>query len=116
MIKLSELGKDTKVMDDECVYTVEEVRNNLRYFKDTKDTKLYTTTEYHANIDAEDMLESAIESEYEQQMYEGWYEGILDDITDEDIEKIQAILDDIFSRNKENNIAYYQGQEIDIFN
>lgn len=48
-------------------------------------------------------------------MYEEWDENIRTDITEEDKEKIQAILDDIFSRNKEKNIAYYQGQEIDIF-
>lgn len=113
MIKLSELDKDTKVMYGESVYTVEEVRNDLGYFTNNEDRKLYTTREYHANIDARKMLETAIQNEYDN-MYEDWFECIIGDIKDEDIEKIQAILDDIFSRNKGQNIAYYEDEEIEI--
>lgn len=114
MIKLSKLENDAIVIDENsCIYTVGEVKNDLKYFRD-KNKKIYTTTKYHANIDARAMLESAIDSEYEYQMYEDWDESILEDITDEDIEKVQVILDDIFSRNKEQNIAYYQDEEIEI--
>lgn len=111
MIKLSELQNDVKVMDENSnVYDVEDVKEDLQYFKDKN---IYTTTEYQANINAKEMLGSAIEDEY-QNMYEDWDERISDDITDEDIEKIQAILDDIFSRNKTQNIAYYQDKEIEV--
>lgn len=114
MIKLSELDKDTKIMYGESIYTVEEVSNDLQYFTDDEDKKLYTTTKYHANIDARDMLETAIENEYCDNMYEDWDECILADITEGDIEKLQTILDDIFSRNKEQNTAYFEDEEIEI--
>ncbi|MDW5300734.1 MAG: GTP-binding protein [Sedimentibacter sp.] len=114
MIKLSELQDDVKVMDkSESVYDVKDVKNDLQYFKDTN-KKFYTTTEYHAHIDAKDMLESAIDYEYENKMYEDWDEHILSDITDEDVKKIQAVLDNIFNRNKSQNIAYYQDEEIEV--
>ena len=113
MVKLSELKDDAIIIDEnESVYDVQEVKGDLRYFKD-EGKKLYTTTEYHAHIDARDMLESAIESE-DDNMYEDWEERILDDITDDDIEKIQVILDDILNRNKGQNTAYYQGEEIEV--
>ena len=111
MVKLSELKDDAMVIDKNLsVYDVEEVKGDLRYFKD-EGKKLYTTTEYHAHIDARDMLESAIESEYDN-MYDGWDENISHDITDNDIRKLQVILDDILSRSE--NIAYYQDEEIEV--
>jgi len=113
MIKLSELKDDVKVMDENLnVYDIEEVRNDLRYFKD-KSKKLYTITQYHAQINARDMLESAIENEY-QNMYEDWDENILGDITDEDVGRIQAVITTILLRSKDQNIAYYQDEEIKI--
>jgi hypothetical protein len=116
MIKLSELENEVIVIDENlCIYTVGEVKNDLKYFRD-KNKKLYTTTKYHASIDALDMLEMAVENEYCNNMYEDWDDYILKDITNEDIEKIQIILDDILSRNKEQNTAYYEDEEIDIFN
>lgn len=118
MVKLSKMDKDEKVMFGESIYTVEEVINDLSYFTSDEDRKLYTTTKYHASIDAASMLDSAIDSEYEYQMYEDWDESVKQDITDSDIEKIQVILDEIFSRNKSQNITYYENEEIeiDIFN
>ena len=114
MVKLSELKDDVKVIDgNSSVYDVEEIKIDLKWWKN-KAVKLYTTTEYHANIDARDMLESAIESEYSNDMYDDWDESILRDITDEDVKKIQDVLDEIFSRNKSQNIAYCQGEEIEI--
>lgn len=113
MIKLSELKDDAIVIDENLsVYAVEEVKNDLQYFKD-KNKKLYTTTEYHAGIDARDMVESAIEREYDN-MYEDWDEKILDDITDEDVQRIQDVLDEILNRNKQQNISYFQDKEIEI--
>lgn len=113
MVKLSELKDDEKIIDESGnVYDVEEVKGDLRYFKD-EGKKLYTTIEYHAHIDAKDMLESAIESEYDN-MYEDWEERILDDITDDDIKKIQVVIDDVLNRNKGQNTAYYQDKEIEV--
>lgn len=113
MIKLSELKDDVNVIDENLsIYTLEEVKNDLLYFKGKK---IHTTTEYRAGIDARDMLESAIESEYDN-MYEDWNEHVLDDVTEEDIIKVQTILDDILSRSEDQNIAYYQNEEIDVCN
>lgn len=47
-------------------------------------------------------------------MYEDWNERILDDVTDEDIAKLQAVLDDILNRAQEQNTAYYQDKEVDM--
>lgn len=112
MIKLSELENNSKVIDENLnVYEVEDIKNDLKYFKD-KEKKLFTTREYHANIDAGDMLNNAIEELYENEMYKDWNEAIKADITEEDIEKIQKVLDDIFSRAEEQNISYYQDKEV----
>lgn len=115
MVKLSELDKDTKVIYGETVYSVEDVRNDLAYFTEDEERKLYTTTEYHAHIDAAALIDTAIEDENcSGNMYEDWDEKIKFDITDEDIQKIQAILDDILSRDTEQNTTYYEGKEIEI--
>ncbi len=116
MIKLSELKNEDKIIDENSnIYTVEEVKNDLRYFTD-REKKLYTTTEYHASIDARTVLENSFESEYENNMYEDWIDSILGDITDEDVEKVQIVIDGILSRNKSQNIAYYEGERIVIDN
>lgn len=111
MIKLSDLKDDVKIIDENYnVYTVEDVKNDLSYFKRKK---IYTTIEYQASIDALDMIKSAIESEYDN-MYEGWNENILNDIEEEDILKMQAIFNDILNRNKDQNVCYDQGKKIEI--
>ncbi len=113
MIKLSELKDEAIIIDENStIYTVEEVKNDLQYFKD-KSKKLYTTTEYHASIDAKSMLEVAIEYEYDN-MYEDWDERILNDITDEDIGRIQAVITTILLRSEDQNIAYYEDEEVEI--
>lgn len=109
MIKLSELKDDVILMDEnQNIYEAKEVKNDTSI-----DGKLYTTMEYQAGIDARRMLENAIENECDN-MYEDWEECILDDVTDGDIEKLQAVLDDIFNRAQEQNIAYYQDEEVDM--
>ena len=114
MIKLSELDKDAKVTYGERVYTVEEVRNDLGYFTDDEEINLYTVTEHHASIDAASLIDEAFDSVYESGMYEDWDERIKQDIKEEDIQKIQAVFDEILSRNKEQNIAYYEDEKIEI--
>ena len=116
MIKLSELKNDAKIIDENnCIYTVEDVKNDLLYFKD-KEKKLYTTTEYHASVDARSVIEETFEQVYCNGMYEDWDEHIMDDITNEDIQKIQAVFDEILNRNKEQNIAYYQDEKVEVEN
>lgn len=115
MVKLSELEDDAKIIDENgTIYDVADIKWDLKHFENVFEEKIYTTTEYQASIDARDMLESAIESEYENSMYEDWNEHILSDITDEDIEKIQAVLDDILSRARGQNTSYFQGEEIEV--
>lgn len=114
MIKLSELKDDVIVVDENNrIYTVEEVRNDLKYFRD-ESKELYTTTEYHASVDAKSVIEETFEQVYCNGMYEDWDERIMDDITDEDVEKIQAVFDEILSRNEEQNITYYQNEEVEV--
>lgn len=111
MIKLSELKDEIVLMDENSrCYTVKEAKNDLSI-----NGNFYVTTEYQASVDARDVLETAIENEYGN-MYEDWNELVLDDITDEDVERIQAVLDDIFNRNKEQNTAYYQDEKVDMDN
>lgn len=112
MIKLSELDKDVNVMYCERIYTVEEVKNDLRYFTDDEEINLYTVTEYHASIDSASLIDEALDSVYESGMYEDWNEMIKQDVTEEDVQKVQAIFDDIFSRSTDQNITYYEDKKI----
>lgn len=113
MIKLSGLENNTKIITENfSIYTAGEVKNDLQYFKDER---LYTAIEYQAGIDARDMLENAIENECDN-MYEDWNESNFQDIAEKDIQKLQVVLDEILNRNKDGNIAYYLGEEIDRFN
>jgi hypothetical protein len=114
MVKLSELDKDVKVSYNERIYTVEEVMNDLRYFTDDEDINLYTTTEHKASIDAASFIDAVFDSVYENGMYEDWDERIKQDIKEEDVKKIQAVFDEILSRNEEQNISYYECEKIEI--
>ena len=110
IVKLSELKDDEIIMNDmKQTYTVKEVRNDPSICNN----KLYTTREYEAHIDARSMLESALESEWGN-MYEDWYERVLDDITSDDVDKIQEIIDNMLSRNEEQNTSYWQMYKIDV--
>ena len=114
MIKLSELKDDVIVIDENNqVYTVGEVKNDLKYFKD-EEKKLYTTTEYQASVDAASMIDEALDSVYENEMYEDWDQLIKNDITEEDVKKVQAVFDEILSRGGDQNIAYYQDEEVEV--
>ncbi len=114
MIKLSELKNDAKIIDENnCIYTVEDVKNDLLYFKD-KEKKLYTTTEYQASVDAASVIEETFDCVYENGMYDDWDEIIKNDVTEEDVAKIQAVFDEILSRGGDRNITYYQNEEVEV--
>lgn len=114
-IKLSELDKGTKVIDENYnVYTVEDVLTDLKYFKD-KEKSIYTTTEYRLKIDAMAVLENTFTDEYEKgDMYEGWLDYICNDITGEDVQEVQSVIDSILSRSPDTNVAYYRGTRVRI--
>lgn len=114
MMKLSKLKDEQKVIDENSnIYTVEEVKEDLKYFKD-KEKRLYTTTEYHASVDAASFIDAVFDCIYENGMYEDWDQKIKEDVTEDDVKKIQLVFDEILSRNKSQNIAYYQDASIEV--
>lgn len=116
MIKLSELRGSEIVIDENLiVYEVSDaryyIRENLGQFK-----KLYTTIQEKASFDAKTIIDNAIDDVYQDQMYEDWDDSIKMDVTEDDIARIQAILDEIIERGGDQNIAYFKSREIDIYN
>ncbi|UZP01915.1 hypothetical protein JW813_09200 [Clostridium botulinum] len=112
-VKLSELGKDTIVLVDgnSQINTVFDI---LEDFEGFKNKKIYTTKEYKANFDAENIINNAIENEYNNGMYEDWDDSIKAYVTEEDIKDLQKIFDRILARNPSSNIAYESDKLIDI--
>lgn len=108
-VKLSELNDDVMLLVGE-----DNVMSKDDFVKEIQEhigEKVYTTIEYKANIDAEDMLDSAIECE-SQNMYEDWDYEIWREINEVDIQQLQRILDKILSRSK--NISYIADKKVEI--
>ncbi|WP_195264516.1 GTP-binding protein [Clostridium sp. 1001275B_160808_H3] len=110
-IKLSELKDNEILLIEDDYNSIMSKEDYLEDLEDYKEYEVYTTTEYKANIDAKDMLDSALECEADN-MYEDWYQDIWDDVTEEDIKELQIILDKILSRSK--NIAYTAREKVEI--
>ena len=112
--KLSELRDEEILLMGETVTTKADILEDLDYIKKNNKHKneLYTTTVYHAKVDASDMLDTALEYEH-QNMYEDWYEGIWNDVTEEDVTEIQVILDRILARNKSRNTSYVADKKVE---
>jgi uncharacterized membrane protein len=110
-IKLSELKNNEILLIEDDYNSIMSKEDYLEDLENYKEYEVYTTTEYKANIDAKDMLDSALECEF-QNMYEDWYQDIWDDVTEEDIKELQIILDKILSRSK--NIAYMAREKVEI--
>lgn len=109
-IKLSKLKNDDMLLVGECdVMSKEDFINEIQ---EHEGKEVYTTTQHKANVDARDMLESALECEANDNMYDDWLNDVLYDIRDSDIEKLQAIVDDILSRSA--NISYQADKEVEI--
>ena len=110
-VKLSTLSKGTIVLVDgyENISTVEDILDDLESYR-TK--QIYTTTEYHANLDVKSVLDDAIDYECENNMYEDWDESIRGYITKEDISDLQKVLDRILARGS--NVAYNSDKLIEI--
>jgi membrane carboxypeptidase/penicillin-binding protein len=122
MNKLSEL-KDGELLlvctssnYDGKVMSKADLLNDLEYYKEKykNDEKfeIYTTTEYHAQLNAQDVLDNALENEY-QDMYEDWYEIIWNDVETRDIRDIQVVLDRILARNSERNTVYNLDKKVE---
>ena len=110
-VKLSTLSKDTIVIVDgyDSINTVSDILEDLEYYR-TKE--IYTTTEYHANLNAKNILDDAIDYECENNMYEDWDEHIRGYIKEEDIADLQKVYDRILARGL--NIAYNSDKLIEI--
>ena len=110
-VKLSTLSKDTIVLVNgyENTNTVEDILEDLEYYRAKQ---IYTTTEYHANLNAKNILDDAIDYECENNMYEDWDEYIRSYIKEEDIADLQKVFDRILARGS--NIAYNSDKLIEI--
>ncbi len=110
-IKLSELQLDRKIMNEDTleILTVEDVLNDLEYYKSKK---LYTAEPYYASFDADSILDHIIENEADN-MYEDWDNSIKVDITTEDVAELQAVLNKILARSPSSNISYSCSLEIE---
>lgn len=108
--KLSELKDEDMLIVDGYVMSKEDFLNDFEFYKNKAD-RVYTTTQYKAHIDANDMLEDAFEKEYDNNMYEGWFDNIVSDVTEEDIKELQDIVDRILARNESTNICYIEEDE-----
>lgn len=109
--KLSELkDEDMLIVNGYDVVSKEDFLNDLEFYKN-KAERVYTTTQYKANVNAEYMLEDAFEREYNN-MYEGWFDNIVSDITEDDIKELQEIVDRILTRNESTNICYIEDEKV----
>ena len=108
--KLSELKDEDMLLVDGCVVPKEDFIRDFKYYKSRID-RVYTTTQYKANVNAKYMLEDAFEREYNN-MYEDWFDNILNDVTEEDIKELQEIVDRILRRNESTNICYIEDEKV----
>ncbi len=109
--KLSELKDEDMLLVDGYVVPKKDLIRDFEYYKSRVD-RVYTTTQYKANINAKDMLDDAFEREYENNMYEGWFDNIVSDITEDDIRDLQKIIDRILTRNESTNICYIEDEKV----
>src|SRR5699024_4129022 len=116
-IKLSELADDVCVAleDSFRVYTVEELKQEISEFSEPhyKKGNWYIVEKRQWEPDAHRMLERYIEMEAED-LYEDWEERVWGDIQEEDIRKIQNILDNIFGNNVTEYWEYKFSKRVDI--
>lgn len=108
-IKLSELKNDDMLLVGENFVISKE--DFVKELTEHTGEKVYTTTEYKANINAKNMLECAIDCEASN-MYEDWEYDIWDDISEQDITELQNIVDKIL--NSSRSICYIADKEVEI--
>lgn len=110
-VKLSTLSSDQNLMvsGEEDVISVSEILENLDNYKDKE---IYTAESHRAGIDAIEVMDNIIENIHCNGMYDGWDELIIKDITNEDVEKLQTLFDDILSRRPGQNTSYTEDKLI----
>lgn len=117
MINLSDLQSDERILceNDNTIMYVDDLRRELEMSPTDLYGKYFTTTNDVLKFDAKQMIEDYIRS-YEESGdgYEDMTEMCISDINNEDIEKIQKILDKI-SNSTESFVTYYKGNEINIY-
>lgn len=115
MSKLSELKDDEVLLiNDELALTKKEFLEDFPTQEDREGCEVYTTVEYHAYLNARDILNKAIEDEACDKMYDEWMDKIHNDITEDDVKEFQDILDRILLRNVKQNISYQADKEVEI--
>lgn len=117
MIKLSDLQSYEMIIcenNNTAIY-VDDLRKNLEKFPNDSYGKCFTTTSKVLKFDAREIIEEYIRS-YEESGdgYLDMTERCMDDIDDEDINKIQEILDKI-SLSTESFVTYIPDEEINIW-
>lgn len=122
VIKLSELTNREQVLLLETPFTcspvtVGEVLDELEFYRrkivddyTSLRYKLFTSTEYQADIRALGMIMDAVEREYECYMHEDWDDDVRCCITDEDLKQAQAIIDRIL--DKAGRLTYIEDKEV----
>lgn len=117
MIKLSDLQSYERIIDQDngTIKYVEELKKELKKYPNDKYGKYYTTFSNTLKFNAKDMIEEFIQS-YEESGdgYEDMTERCMVDISDEDIKKVQDILDKI-SLSTESFVTYTPDDEINIW-
>jgi hypothetical protein len=77
MSKLSELKDDEVLLvNNELVLTKKEFLEDFPTQEDREGCGVYTTTKYHAYLNARDILNKAIEDEACDKMYDEWMDKI----------------------------------------
>lgn len=106
-VKLSSLNNDDMLLVGENLVMSKE--DYIKEMHEHKGEEVYTTTKYRAVIDARDMLESAIDCEASN-MYEDWEYDVWNDVTEEDIDELQIIVDEILSRSA--SVSYITDKKV----
>lgn len=97
-VLLSELSNDEMLAyeDGHEVYTPQELRERIEAGEELNHHTWYVSTPQEWKPSAKQMIDDHIENEYDNGMYEDWDDRARDCITQEHIDKIQAVLDDMF--------------------
>jgi hypothetical protein len=118
-LKLSELPDDVEVSVEEShtVYTVAELKREITELGEPhhESSNWYTIKRQRWQPSAKSMIEHYIECIYDE-MYEDWDERAWECIKPEQIERIQAVLDEAFDSDYATAYwTYDKPVEIDIF-
>jgi hypothetical protein len=115
MIKLSELKDDEMLLiNNETVLTKKEFLEQFKSKEERDKCKVQTTKIYHTvSFNAKNILDKFIDEE-SKSMHKEWKDYIKSNITEDEINEVQAVFDKISERNKEYNVSYLGGEEVQI--